>query len=143
MNKLRELYNSIFKFYAYSMTIDCAYSKVHHDITQEKIDEEVQFGLSSEIVKSIKDKIIVTKKQRIHPSQYNNIYPNSTAVEYSTELLVCTKNDFYEIIRDFNRLNTDERMRFEKYLSPSEEVYINQLRSDILENIFPISENNI
>jgi hypothetical protein len=137
MNNLRELYNNI-KSYAYSMTIDHAqYLNDHFDINQEKIEEEVNYRLSSEIVNSIKDKIVVTKKQRIHPSQYQSQNPQFTAIEYSTEFLVCTKSDFYEIIRDFNRLSIDEQIKFEKFLSPSEEVYINQRRSDVLDSIFP------
>lgn len=132
----KEFFNKILKRYDYSISIDQA-QQCLKNIDQTKFEEEVHYMLSSEILKSIKDKIVVTKKQHICPSQYQYQYQYPLDyLEYSTELFLCTKNEFYEIIRDFNRLNVDDQIQFEKFLAPSEEVYINQLRSDVLGNIF-------
>ena len=97
------------------------------------IENYLKHQISQELAKELvnKDKLDIFKMEHLYDWFI------------STELFVSSRERMFNIFKSFNDLPEEKRNSFVRWLSPDEEVYINQVRQDNLNKIFSPYPNNI
>ena len=99
--------------------------------------------LEEDILKNISDKIKTTKSKGYTNPNLKNQQTFIPTIKYETnELFISNREELFEFLHAFNILSEQERERILKHISPSEEYYINQLRSDRFKYILDESGEN-
>ena len=86
--------------------------------------------------KQISDKVL----KKIEITSVSNFSNAST--EYETSFIVFTKKEeLFDLLYSFNKLSEEEKERYLKYFSSSEEFYLNKVREDRLYTILEEEKN--
>ena len=98
------------------------------------IDEVIKRNLTEQIRQKISEKI---KIEKINNENYDDLFYKlyDPTTEYKTEFIILNKEDLFDLFYSFNQLSNLDKENVFKNISPSEEYYINQVRSDKLESI--------
>jgi hypothetical protein len=118
---------------------------VQFKIDERDIEEALRYQMTQELAKKLTElnKVEITKTPKKDYDKLTGQYYELPIIKMHAELFVCTRENLFDVFHSFNELPELTRKSFIKWLAPNEEKYINQIRQDNLNKIFPPSPNNI
>ena len=144
LEKFKEILNKYYKSWSfYQSFYHDKINFIDRDGEEKYIDEMAKRKLEEDILKNISDKIKTTKSKGYTNPNLKNQQTFIPTIKYETnELFISNREELFEFLHAFNVLSEQERERILKHISPSEEYYINQLRSDRFKYILDESGEN-